>query len=91
MPDIDPRKLNFRGDDEYAPGPDGRIYNRQGNETWQSKCDHNVQETNANRQEQQRLAKCRSVRMKKEKSRYGNRIASGPQMTVHHPAEAELL
>ena len=44
MPDIDPRQVNYDSQD-YGTGPDGRRYNRQGNETWESEYIHNVNET----------------------------------------------
>ena len=44
MPDIDPRQVRYNGG-EYGTGPDGGTYNRQGNETWESKYNRNVKET----------------------------------------------
>ena len=48
--DIDPRQVKY-GNGEYGTGPDGRIYNRQGGETWQSQYDRNVRETREIREE----------------------------------------
>ena len=71
MPDIDPRKVKYNGG-EYGRGPDGGIYNRQGGETWESRYNRNVRET-----EQRRAEEARRRRLAEEEERRRYRPQSG--------------